>query len=400
MAEIRATLTELGNREILKKGIYKTITQWGASDQGYLYDVTTDPNLEYNYVGGKRTLVTQAFCEQARVKPISKDKMSEEDLKLQNLRLRWEVSKTEECVGSTFTVTNPDITFDLSEWFNYLTSITGEGNYDYNNMLTVPIVDNVTAVQEKIDSGTRTWSVQERINDITFEYKFSDQKSCDAYSSLNAVNMGVRDGVKVISNEINKRFPSNMLLMFDSIDNTGSYIDRLTMAMTPTWVYAFIPKNTKDTVFHFNNTISIKDLEKLTADEIDSRYDAILPAAITTINGGDTNLYVLTDPTGNYTNSKDGASTFTHRFTNSNGQTLIDGMIAKAKKYIVTNFEVDVNNSNRYTKTIEFNINNKTVNNITYPVDNIVGGKYKLTFVYDTTTTTGVYDNISTLTNL
>ena len=61
---------------------------------------------------------------------------------------------------------------------------------------------------------------------------------------------------------------------------------------------------------------------------------------------------------------------------------------------------MDVTNSNRYTKTIEFNINNKTVNNITYPVDNIVGGRYKLTFVYDTTTTTGVYDNISTLTNL
>lgn len=399
MAEIRATLTELGNREILKKGIYKTFTQWGASDQGYLYDVTTDPNLESNYVGGKRTLVTQAFCEHAGVKPISKNRLSDEELRLQSVRLRWEVSRTEECGVNTFTVTNPQITIDLSEWFNYLTSIIGEENYSYNNMLTVPIVDNITAIEESVDPGTRTWVVKNRTNDLTFQYKFNDQKSCDAFSSFNAVNMGIQNGVKVISNEITKRFPSNLLLMFGSKDGTQSSSDRLTLAMTPTWVYAFIPTGSKDRVFHFNNTISIGDLEKLTSDEIDSRYDAILPAAITTINGGDTNLYVLTDPTGIYTGSKDGASTFTHRFTNTNGQTLVEGMIAKAKKYIVTNFDVDVTNPNLYTKTIEFNISNSRVGDTVYPISNIVGGRYKINFVYNTTTTTGVYDNISTLTN-
>jgi hypothetical protein len=394
--QVRLTLTKTGNESILRNGIYQTFKLFGVTDQGYLYNVTKDPELEDGFVGGKREIVTNARCKTASAKPILKDKLTEQELLVENTRLLWEYELDDDCTTTTYTSSNPEITINLDEWFNYLSSLATNDNYSYDNKMVLPIFNNVTAIEQEVKSSNYTWVEKNRRSDLTYQYQFTDNGSCSSFDSFNSANMGIRDGKKVISDESDTKFPSPFLLMFNSSDNKKSSGDELKMTFSPfTYAYTYITKGSKDKTYSINRILSIAEMERLTVEQIDNNYESVLPVALLGYRSN-VDMYILSDLNGNYTNSGDGSSTYLQRFENVNGTKLVDGLIGKAKSFIKYNFTEDVTNPNLHTKTVGFNVTNKRVGDTIYK--NIVGGLCNITFKYNSSNTNGVWNNILNIT--
>jgi len=390
--QVRLTLTKTGNESILKNGIYQTFKLFGVTDQGYLYNVTKDPELEDGFVGGKREIVTNARCRTASAKPILKDKLNEQELLVENTRLLWEYELDDDCTTTTYVSSNPEITINLDEWFNYLSSLATNDNYSYSNKMVLPIFNNVTAIEQEVKASNYTWIEKNRRSDLKYRYQLTDNDSCSTFDSFNSVNMGIKDGKKVISDESSTKFPSPFLLMFNSSDNKKSSGDELKMTFSPfTYAYTYITKGSTDKNYNISRVLSITEMERLTTDQINNDYESVLPVALLG-HKNNADMYVLTDLNGNYTNSDDGSSTYLQRFENVNGVKLVDGLISKAKLFIKYNFTEDETNPNIYTKTMGFNITNNRVGDVIYK--NIVGGLCGIKFKYNASNTSGVWNNI------
>lgn len=393
MANVRFSLTPEGHKSILRKGVYETFKNYLVSDKGNRYDVTGDNDLTKTYPGGTRSVITNAKCGSTKLKPISKEVRSEVDDFLVNTRLKYEISKLD--CGTSFTAVNPKIEVDLSTYFNYIESITGDDNYGYSNRYTLPIVDSVVAIEQQVNPSTYEYQDIKKHSNINLTYSFNDKDSCDNYKNLNTYLMKINtDSKKDINDNSGDRFWSPFSLFFNTEQNEKGSGQNLMLSMNPiSWVYAYIGKDNKRNTFSIKETLSISELESLSPNDIDSRYRALVPAAILGNRGIETDLYTLVDTNNNYVNSIDGGSTFTQRFENINGVKLSTGLVAKAKNFIQTNFTED--SSGVFTEEIDFKITNREAGGLVF--DNIVGGNYQVTLKYDPTVTGNTFDNIINL---
>lgn len=395
MPNIKLTLTEGGHKSILQKGVFETFKNFSVTDDGTRYDITEPANLSYRYTGGLRDLVTASpTCTYASSKPLSKTVPTEQERIQSTKKLEWEISRLDDC-ATTYTATNPVIEVNLRTWFNYLTTTIGTENYNYNNRLVLSLFDNIKAIEKQLNPATYTYDQVTTYNDLDMSYVLDTPKSCEDYKNINSYIMTVVDGKKVLSTTTNNRFWSPFLLTFDTEQGQAGGSDNLKMSLgVVSYGYAGILTNSTETTFRKNNFYSISEIESKSVDEINKQFKLLRPAVITSKSNSNSDLYVLEDLLGTYSEGTDMLPTYAQRYKNSDGQYLLQGLINKAVNYIQTSFTESTTTPGLYEQTIKMSINNSTVGGVMYNKQSTIGGNIELRLKWDDSSTDDNYDNV------
>jgi hypothetical protein len=390
MAETHLSLTTHGMNTLYQKGVYQTLKNFTINDAGKTYQINVEPNLEQ--FGGSRTLVTVAAgCEMSTTKPINKRKPTTQELERETLKLEWQLGKLD-CGGTTYESNNPIITVNLKTWFNYLTNTID--NYSYENKLMLELTDSVKANLKVLNPSNYLYETKSTVEDLSINYIFDSVKSRDNYTSMNPYIMTVDNGVKTLMNNTKNRFSSYMTLVADTQENgIGAGNDWKLSFTVNSWGYVVKLADDLSTTFVSSDFVTISELESMSELEIKTKYRAIYPACIMSNTGKNSDLFVLEDTSGTYTKGIDMLPTYTKRFFNSDGLSLMARMIQIEENYIQTNFTESDTTPGLFEQQINLKVSNRTVNGITYPDNMIDGGNIQINFQWDSSETDNIYDN-------
>lgn len=390
--EVQLSLTKYGEQLLIKQGASKAFQKFGVMDNEMRYDVTTDPKLQNTFDGGLRTLVTpRPTCNKATTESIQKIKPSVEENRQDKMRLSWEVEKTD--CSNPFVSLNPTITIYLKRWFNYLTTMLGEENYNFTNKMDLIAFDNIRAIQSELNPSDFTYDQIATFNNENISYQLDTSKSSNNYLNFNSYQMVIQDGVRKLQDNTGRKRPSPFLLAFDTEENQEGFGDILKLIMAPLSAgYVVKSVGNKDTTFYRGDFKSINTIESMGEDVVNKTYGRIRPAFITSTNGGNNSVYYLTDLTGKYAKSTDMLSTYAYGFKNSLGESLLEGLITQAQNSILTQFTQI--NLNQYQQTIGLVVNNNIVNGSKYTKKNTVGGNINIVLDYTTNDTVSDYNEI------
>ena len=389
---VRLTFTPEGINSIMRQGALNTIKAFSVTDDLLRYDVTGEWDGEPSYFGGTRQLrTTTPTCQYSTTGHITKFKQPDTELVKSQQELQWYV-ELNDC-DKNLSALNPTITVDLDGYFNYLESLFGVENYNFNNKLDLYLFDNINAVVTQLDASTFTYN---RISNSNYE-KISyvlDSESCGTYSNFNTYQMTVQDGKKLLKDNSRTKNYSPLQLYFNTEDDKNGVGDMLKLTINPPeYGYVTKLKDNTDREFLPSDFVSIQTLESMTEDQIFEKYRLVVPAARTSRNNSKTDLYYLTDYTGTYAQGIDNLPTLAYRFFNSNGENLLGGLINKAKKFIQVSFTET--SSGIYEQTMKFKVANKTVNGVSYMDKQIKGGYITVKLKFNINNTTpALYNDI------
>lgn len=391
MASSTINLTTHGVKTIYQNGVVKAFKNFSITDTGYKYDINVPPNLEQ--FGGSRTLVTVAAnCKMATTKSIDKKKPTVTELERENKKIEWQIGR-EYCGGTSYSGSNAYINVDLKKWYNYLESTIG--NYNYEQKLKLSLIDSVKVNLKELNPTNYTYETKNTIDDLGINYAFESVESANNYTNLNPYHMSVKNGVKKLINNTNKRFWSPMTLLPDTEENGIGKGNNWQMGLTPlTWGYVAKLATDKSITFNMSDFISITELETISERELNSKYGAIYPACKTDNSNRTSSLFVLKDTNGTYTKSIDGLSTLTDRFFNSDDLSLMTKLIQISENYIQVNFTESPTTPGLYEQIINLKVSNNNINGIVY--NKIDGGNIQIRLQWLSTEVGNTYDDIVT----
>jgi hypothetical protein len=390
------SLTKRGHEIILQSGVGKAFRNFKVGDDSIRYDVTRDNiNLSSEFLGGERTLVTVApTCDMASSKPISKNKPTTKELQQDSEKLQWLLGRLD-CGGTSYEAVNPDILVDLGKYFVYLNDSVNEYNYD--KRLSLDLTDSVKANLQTLDPDTFTYTTKSTVNDVSANYVLNTTTSCDNYTNLNAFLMTVDSGKKQLLDNTSERFASPLLLLADTDENdTGAANNWKVSVIVNTWGYVVKSIDSTDKTFRRSDFLPVSDVEKMTEREIKEKFRVMVPACTIDNRNSNDNLFYLTDLAGTYSEGVDGLPTYTHRFFNANGVSLMTALVTKAKNYVKANFKESTKTPGLYERVITINVGNKSVGGKEYTNKQIDGGNMKITLQYNIAETDGTYADIVT----
>lgn len=393
MANTQVSLTTHGVKTIYQSGVGKAFKNFSITDDQKRYDINVEPDLKR--LGGSRTLVTVAAnCDMATTKSINKRKPTATELKQETLKLEWVLGRLD-CGGTSYEGNNPVITVNLKTWFNYLTDrIT---DYNYENKLMLTLTDSVKANLKELNPSNYIYETKNTIEDLSINYVFDTNTSRTNYSNINPYLMTVTSGVKTLINNTKNRFWSPMVLVADTQENgVGSGNDwKLSMSVV-SWGYVGKISNDLSTTFTKSDFISIDALESMSESSINNTYRAIYPACITDNSNKTSSVFVLKDTSGTYAKGIDMLPTYTHRFFNSDGLSLMAKLIQISENFIQTNFTESTITPGLYEQQINFKVSNKNIKGVNYSDKMVDGGNVQIKFQWDSTETNNVYNDIVT----
>jgi hypothetical protein len=393
MASSTINLTTYGVTTIYQNGVEKAFKNFSITDAGYKYDINVPPNLDQ--FGGTRTLVTVAAnCEMSTAKAISQRKPTNTELSQQSKKLEWQLGR-EYCEGTSYSGSNAYINVNLKTWFNYLTNTIG--NYDYEQKLKLSLIDSIKANLKELNPATYSYDTKNTIDDLSINYVFESVESANNYINLNPYFMSIKDGVKTLNNNTDKRFWSPITFLADTEQNGIGRGNNWKLGFTPvTWGYVTKLNNDNSTTFNMSDFISITDLESMSESELNETYRAIYPACKTDKSNRTSSLFVLKDTNNTYNRSIDGLSTLTERFFNSDDLSLMAKLIQISENYILMNFTENPTTPGLYEQIINFKISNNIINGETYNNQSTDGGNIQVKLQWDSSETDNVYDNAVT----
>jgi len=384
-------LTTTGTETIYKYGVYDAFKSFSITDEKFRYDINPLPNL--TQLGGTRTLVTPTnVCKMSNTKTIGKTSLTKLENKQKTEQLEWNITRLD-CGGTSYEASKPTITVDFATYFNYLTNTIG--NYNYENRGQIELTDGISANINTLNPQTFRYDKINTVNDLNINYVFETEDSVNNYTSLMPFMMANEQGVKTMLNTTTNRFPSYMVLVANTKENSVGVGTNLTMGFTVNnWGYVVKRINDGSIAFNMSDFVSITTLEAMTELEIKANYNVVLPAVRTDMSNKTSSLFTLTDLTGAYTNSVDNLSTFTDRFENSDGLSLMTKLIEMQKNYMRTNFKETTNGV--YEQKITMIVTNNIIKGAKYSDDQIIGGRITINMVYDENGVNNVYDDIVT----
>ena len=395
--QLLLSLTKYGHESILRQGVFNTFTKFSITDDGNRYDLEAEADLSTKVSGGLRTLVTLVpTCGNASSKPINKKKPTTEESKKVNEQLSWDISRLDDCT-TTYTSSNAKIVVNLKTWFNYLQSLEGPENYNYEDRLQLSLIDNVRATEKILNPSTYNYDKLSSFDNLEISYRMDSEESLNNYKGLNSNIVVIENGSKVVSTSTNQKFWSPMYLVSDTEQGQAGSGDNWKMSLgVISWGYVGLTTDSKETTFRKTNFYSINEIESMSRDEINEKFKSLRPAAITSKTNSNNDVYVLEDLVGTYSEGVDMLPTYTQRYVNSNGEYLSTGLVNKSVKFIKTNFVQSKTTPGFYEKKIKMRVNNKVVNNTEFGEKNTVGGTIEIILQWDDSSTNTDYDSIVT----
>lgn len=369
-------LTNYGLRKVMTNGAEQSFKYFSLSDMNELYYVSTNPDLSdiMNITGSKNLFTARKSCidatptiAQVIPPPI------EELLKTSN---RWFVNYyKEDCGTGDFTKSNLSLTINLHEYFAWLIDVATNSGYTENLDLSLTLFQGVYLNKQEQNFIDNTWYNVDSTNRFVATYQFASEEDRKNYLNFNSKYVTFEGTQR---NQIDKsfdRFYTSLLLGFGVNIEGSYYLEGHNSFVT------FHPPQFGYVVNGLTNFIPLNKLGK------PEDYKEIRPAVYLSSNGTN-DIYYQKDFTNYKTvDLNKFMANVVWGFQNQKGQSLIVGMIEKAKNHIEFYFK-----ETSFDKW-ELPINLKLMTN---PIENIpmVGGNISYNFVYEPNATLLGYNNI------
>jgi len=369
-------LTNYGLRRVMTNGAEQSFKYFSLSDMNELYYVTTDPNLEdiMNITGSKnlftaRKSCTDAIPTEAQVTP---PPMSE----MVKTAQRWVVNfYKQNCGVNDYTKSNLTMTVNLHEYFAWLTDVALYSGYSENLETSLRLIQGVYLVKQEQDFISNTWSNIDTTNSFVTSYEFVGEEDRKNYLNFNSKQVSFTNGVRTQLDKSFDRFYTSLLFGFGANIEGNSYLEGHN---------SFVTFNPPQYGYVVNGLTNFIPFNKMGAP---SSYKEIRPAVLLGSNGSN-DVYYLKEPKS-YKSIDLNAfmSQAIWGYQNLNGQSLILGMIEKAKNHI--EFYFKETSFDKWEMPMNFRL--KLNNTGDLPV---VGGNISLNFVYEPNATLLGYNNI------
>lgn len=344
MANFKTYITEQGWKTLLNGGLLNSITSFKTGDDTVLYginDNNVEPAFYDSLLSGNREGTTSIpSCSIAQRKSIPLTPPQPEEIQILDSRIKL-AFVSEDC-NIPFEKNNITVRVNIDKWIDDLLNLKTTSYTRTASGLKINIWDYIIGYLEEYNVGTKVWNVKETYqSNIDISYKLNSSKDVQTHNLVSPKYMAVDGaGNKVFINGQSKtRFPSNMLLSFNSksIDGFNVFGTSNTLALFPdSWGY-------------------LADGSYLEAGDVEDNmltnpnaYNQIYPAL--RVNNS---TYTLKE-NSNYI-TKDGVGYMIWGYMDDNGNPAINGLTDKLKLFMKSNGE-EVQ-SGVYKMVINFTVN-------------------------------------------
>ena len=367
-------LTNHGLNKVMSEGAQKSFAYFSLSDMNELYNVSVSPNLEdiMNITGSKNLFTARKSCIDSI--PTTAQVLPPTEEVLINNEQRWLVNfyKTN-CGVWDYEKSNLDITINLHEYFSWLEGLVASG-YTETLDTSLVLIDGINLVKQEQNFVDKTWENIDGTSLIAPSYEFVTEEDKKNYLKLNSKYVEFNGIQRVETDKSFDRFYTSLLFGFGSMLIGGYYLEGHNSYLTfqaPQFGYVI------------NGTTNYISLDKLGNP---NSYDEIRPAVILGSLADD--LYYLKEPKKYNTTDFNGfMGQAIWGYVNNKGQSLIKGMINKAKSHIQFYFKETSFNKWELPLNLRMRLDNTSDLKI-------VGGNIKYNFVYDPNATISGYNNI------
>ena len=372
--DIKLKLTNYGLKRLMANGAEQAFKYFTLSDMNEIYYVTADPDLEdiMNITGSKNLFTARKSCIDAVPTMAQVTTPPTEDIT--KTEQRWVVNfYNRNCGVFDYEKTNLDITINLHEYFDWLEGVVDSG-YTENLQTSLKLIQGVNLMKQEQNFIDKSWENIDITNRFAASYTFISEEDRKNYLKFNSKDVVFENQIrKQIDNSFN-RFYTSLLLGFGVNIEGNYYLEGHNSHLT------FQPPQFGYVV---NGTTNFITLDKLTDP---SKYKRIKPAVI--LGPGADELYYLKDPKKYKTKDMNGfMGQAIWGYINNKGESLIKGMIEKAKNHIEF-----------YFKEVSFDKWELPINVRLQVSDTgglkLVGGNIKYNFIYDNNATILGYNNI------
>jgi hypothetical protein len=268
------------------------------------------------------------------------------------------------------------MTINLHEYFDWLTDIATNSAYTESLETSLKIIQGIYLIKQEQNFVSNAWSNLLTTNNFSLNFMFKSSEDKDNYLKLNSKYVSYNNNsLKTQIDNSFDRFYTSLLFGFGVNIEGSRYLEGHNAFLT------FQPPQFGYVVNGKTNFIPLTKMGDV------SRYETITPAVI--LDSSKTGVYYLTEPSRFITQDINGfMAQAIWGYKNSTGQSLIEGMIAKAKNHIEFYFKETTTNK------WELPINSQLV--VTSNSENlpVIGGNLSLNFVYDLNATISGYNNI------
>jgi hypothetical protein len=323
---LNTVLTEHGFKTLYKYGLEKHIVYYDIKDNGYVYGIDSNADI-LPEVTGSHTQITSTKCALAGYNGV----YSKEPTVLE---INNEISQAqiyfvnENCSEDGFELPNLNVNINLNPWFygtNGLSTLTYSTNM---SGLVLDISDYLKVKIQKLNLTTQTYDTIDYVTELGISW-YSDTEADDKNLFTVSPKYVSRDGnvKKMVDDSSKLRYSSPFQIFHASYSPQGSVIQNTGIKL------GLLPD---EVGYRVNGTTFLTCTEVETQSNPSETYSEILPAfKVNLLNNNNTSLYTLNNTTP-YPTQK-GLIGYALNASNSNGESLINGLITKAILFMKSN---------------------------------------------------------------
>ncbi len=374
---VNLKLTNHGLRKIMTNGAKESFAYFSLGDMNELYQVSTEPNLsEIMNVSGSKTLFTaRKSCIDSV--PTQAQMIEPPIESVTKTAQRWVINfYKQNCGSQDYNKSNLSMSVNLHEYFAWLIDVANNSAYTESLETSINLIQGIYLIKQEQNFVSNIWSNVSTTNNFSLNFRFKSSDDRDNYLKLNSKYVSYNEiGQKTQIDNSFDRFYTSLLFGFGNNIEGGRYLEGHN---------AFLTFQPPQFGYVVNGKTNFIPLNKMTDPD---KYETITPAVI--LDSNKSGLYYLTTPLSYPTQDINGfMSQAIWGYKNSNGQSLIEGMIAKAKNHI--EFYFKETSVDKWELPINANLL-VTSNQGDLPV---IGGSLSINFVYDLNATLSGYNNI------
>ena len=289
---------------------------------------------------------------------------------------RWVVNfYKQDCGVNDYTKSNLTMTVNLHEYFAWLTDLVTYSAYTENLETSLKLFQGIYLVKQEQDFVTNVWSNMDTTNKFVTSYEFFGDEDKKNYLNFNSKYVSFDNGVRTQSDKSFDRFYTGLLFGFGANIEGNNYLEGHN---------SFLTFNAPQFGYVVNGLTNFIPFNKMGTA---SSYKEIRPAALLGSNGSKDVYYLKEPKTYNSVDLNGFMAQAIWGYQNSDEQSLIIGMIEKAKNHVEFYFK-----ETSFDKW-EMPINLRLRLNDTGDLP-IIGGNVSLNFVYEPNATILGYNNI------
>jgi|NOAtaT_6_FD_contig_31_5647383_length_2867_multi_5_in_0_out_0_3 hypothetical protein len=366
-AELQFSLTELGYKTLINKGLVDTLTHYSLGDFDHNYTIKNATNNILAKITGYHNETTKTECGKSKYEGMFPTEPTTEEI----LNTRSRVQTIFNRVDCDYEFNEPSIQLkiNLNTWLNDLSNISTY-SYDMTEHLTLDLWSYISILNQRIDLTTNDYKTYDTITDCGFIYTPMTTEDLKLFNILSPKYMkSAENGQKYLYNQTGLRYNSPLLLTFSTNSVNGNTVHgtRGLLSLVPNeWGY-----------YCDGQFLTIETVEN--TDSNNFPWESIYPAV--KIGNG---IYVLKSNDSFLTKNRLIGYLYNMVGVTDNTTTALQGLIDYAKLFFKTYGSQMPDGS--YQTKINFNVyvkSDKTDN-----INEVVGNIFGITLSYNPSDTT------------